>query len=55
MRHFVMFKQILTSNVRYLQIVINGYTPPVEVNQDNFGWSLRQFLQLCLDLNISRA
>ena len=37
-----MFKEMLTSNERYLQIVINGYTPPVEVNQDNFGWSFRQ-------------
>jgi len=50
-----MFKQMLTSNVKYLQIVINGYTPLVEVNQNNFGWSFRQSQQLCLDLNISRA
>ena len=46
---------MLTSYERYLQIVINGYTPPVEVTQDNFGWSFRQSMQLCLDLNLSRA
>ena len=37
-----MFKQMLTSNEKYVQIMINRYTPPVEVNQDNFDWSFRQ-------------